>query len=87
MDLDGLGVQLETFLLVGQKLLNIFTLVSLQLNHITHLSVVDDGSIAGCGTVTLAVVFCGYGGLGFVVGRAGDQRTQPNGEETYRTSS
>jgi hypothetical protein len=46
MDLDGLGVKLKTFLLVGQELLNIFPLVSLQLNHITHLSVGDDGAIA-----------------------------------------
>lgn len=47
VDLDGLGVQFETLLLVGQELLNIFTLVSLQLNHLAHLSVVDNGAIAG----------------------------------------
>lgn len=46
MDLDGLGVQLKTFLLVRQEFLNIFPLVSLQLNHIAHLGVVDDGAIA-----------------------------------------
>ena len=46
MDLDGLGIQLETFLFVGQELLNIFPLVSLQLNHLAHLSVIDDGAIA-----------------------------------------
>lgn len=46
MDLDGLGIQLETFLLVGQELLNIFTLISLELNHLAHLRVRDDGAIA-----------------------------------------
>jgi hypothetical protein len=46
MDLDGLGIQLETFLLVGQELLNIFTLISLELNHLAHLRVSDDGAIA-----------------------------------------
>ena len=46
--LDGLGIQLKTFLLVGQELLNILTLVSLELNHLAHLSVIDDGAIAGC---------------------------------------
>jgi hypothetical protein len=46
-NLDGLGIKLEAFLLVGQELLDIFTLISLQLNHLTHLSVCDDGAIAG----------------------------------------
>lgn len=46
MDFDGLGIKLETFLLVGQELLNILTLISLQLNHLSHLSVIDDGAIA-----------------------------------------
>lgn len=47
MDLDGLDIQLKTFLLVGQKFLNILALVSLELNHLAHLSVADDGAIAG----------------------------------------
>lgn len=47
--LDGLGIQLKTFLLVGQELLNILTLISLQLNHLAHLSVIHDGAIAGWG--------------------------------------
>jgi len=47
VDLDGLGIKLEAFLLVGQELLDILTLISLQLNHLTHLSVCDDGAIAG----------------------------------------
>lgn len=46
MDLDGLGIKLKTFLLIGQKLLNILALVSLQLNHLAHLGIVDDGAIA-----------------------------------------
>lgn len=46
--LDGLGIKLEAFLLVGQELLDILTLISLQLDHLTHLSVCDDGAIAGC---------------------------------------
>lgn len=45
--LDGLGIKLEAFLLVGQEFLDILTLISLQLNHLTHLSVCDDGAIAG----------------------------------------
>jgi len=46
MDFDGLGIKLETFLLVGQELLNILTLISLELDHISHLGVIDDGAIA-----------------------------------------
>jgi hypothetical protein len=44
--LDGLGIQLEALLLVGQELLNIFSLVALQLNHLAHLHVANDGAIA-----------------------------------------
>jgi hypothetical protein len=46
VDLDGLGIKLESLLLVSQELLNILSLVSLQLNHLAHLSVRDDGAIA-----------------------------------------
>lgn len=46
VDLDGLGIKLESLLLVGQELLDILSLVSLQLNHLAHLSVRDDGAIA-----------------------------------------
>lgn len=52
MDLDGLGIQLETLLLVGQELLNIFTLITLQLNHLAHLTIGDDGAIAGYTSVS-----------------------------------
>ena len=44
--LDGLGVELQPFLLVDQKLLDIFALIALELNHLAHLSVIDDGAIA-----------------------------------------
>lgn len=44
--LDGLGIKLESLLLVGQELLDILSLVSLQLNHLAHLRIVDDGTIA-----------------------------------------
>lgn len=37
--LDGLGIKLQPFLLVGKKLLNIFALISLELDHLSHLSV------------------------------------------------
>jgi len=46
MDLDGLGIKLETLLLVHQELLDILALISLELNHLAHLSVVDNGAIA-----------------------------------------
>lgn len=44
--LDGLGIQFKALLLVGQELLNIFSLVALELNHLSHLHVADDGAIA-----------------------------------------
>lgn len=47
MDLDGLGVKLKT-VLTGKELLEILALVALELDHLAHLSVVDDGAIAGC---------------------------------------
>jgi len=47
VDLDGLRIQLETLLLVDQELLHVLALVALELNHLAHLRVVDDGAIAG----------------------------------------
>jgi hypothetical protein len=44
--LDSLGIKLQTLLLVGEELLNIFALIALKLNHLSHLSVDDDGAIA-----------------------------------------
>ena len=46
VDLDGLGIQLQALLLVDQELLHILALVALQLDHLSHLRVVDDGAIA-----------------------------------------
>lgn len=46
VDLDGLGIKLEALLLVDEEFLDILALVSLQLDHLTHLGVVDDGAIA-----------------------------------------
>lgn len=45
VNLDGIGLELET-VLGGQELLEILSLVTLQLNHLTHLRVRDDGAIA-----------------------------------------
>lgn len=47
VDLDGLGVQLEALLLVDEEFLHILALVSLKLDHLSHLRVDDDGAIAG----------------------------------------
>jgi len=46
MYLDGLCIKFQTFLLVREELLNILTLISLELNHLSHLSVDDDSAIA-----------------------------------------
>jgi hypothetical protein len=44
--LNGLGIKLQTLLLVGEELLNIFALITLKLNHLSHLTVDNDGAIA-----------------------------------------
>ena len=44
--LNGLGIKLQTLLLIGEELLNILALISLKLNHLSHLSINDDGAIA-----------------------------------------
>ena len=44
--LDGLGVQLQA-ILINEEFLNVFTLITLKLNHLSHLSVCDDSAIAG----------------------------------------
>jgi hypothetical protein len=46
VDFDGLGIELKTFLLVGEEILNVLALVALELDYLTHLCVVDDRSIA-----------------------------------------
>ena len=45
-NLDGLGIELEAFLLIDQEFLNIFALIALKLDHLPHLAIVDDGAIA-----------------------------------------
>jgi hypothetical protein len=47
MDLDGLGVDLKTFVLVDEKILHSIALITLQLDHVTGLFIVDDGAVAG----------------------------------------
>lgn len=47
VDLDGLGIQLEALLLVDEEFLHILALVSLQLDHLSHLRVDDNRAIAG----------------------------------------
>lgn len=50
--LDGIVIEAETVLLIGEKLLDLVALVALQLDHLAHalaLSVTDDGSIASFG--------------------------------------
>lgn len=46
VDLNGLCIQLQSFFLIRQELLHVLALVTLQLNHLAHLRVVDDGAIA-----------------------------------------
>ena len=58
--LDSLRIKLQAILLVDQKLLNIFTLITLKLNHLPHLGVVDNGAIASCEYPRLALTFGTY---------------------------
>jgi len=46
MDLDGLGVDVQTFVLVGEEVLHSIALITLELNDVACLLVVHDGSIA-----------------------------------------
>lgn len=45
--LDCFGIKFQPFLLVDKKFLDVFTLVTLELNHLAHLGVVDNSAIAG----------------------------------------
>jgi hypothetical protein len=53
VDLNGLGVKLETFL-VDEEFLDILALIALELDHFAHFRVVDDGAIASCVANALA---------------------------------
>src|SRR6266480_6975031 len=46
MDLDCLGVDLKTLVLVDEKILHSIALVALQLDHVAGLLIVDDGAVA-----------------------------------------
>ena len=46
--LDELSIKFQALFLVDQEFLNIFALVALKLDHLTHLRITDDGAIAGC---------------------------------------
>jgi hypothetical protein len=46
VNLNGLGIQLKPFLLISQEFLHILALIALELDHLAHLRVVDDGAIA-----------------------------------------
>jgi hypothetical protein len=47
VDLDGLAIEAQAVFLIGQEILDIFALIALQLDHLSHLRVGDDGAIAG----------------------------------------
>jgi hypothetical protein len=47
VNLDGLDIKTQAFLLVGQKVLDILALIALELDHLSHLGVGDDSAIAG----------------------------------------
>lgn len=44
--LDGFGIKFQPLLFVDQEFLNVFALITLKLNHLAHLSIIDDGAIA-----------------------------------------
>jgi len=46
MDLDGLWIKLQTVFLIREEVLNILALIALELNHLSHLGVNDNGAIA-----------------------------------------
>lgn len=64
MDFNGLGVELKT-VLAGKEFLEILALVALELDHLSHLSIVDDGAIAGWKVAKLVT------GLGMSQSRVG----------------
>jgi hypothetical protein len=45
--LDCFGVKTEALLLVGQEVLDILSLIALELDDFAHLSIAHDGAIAG----------------------------------------
>ena len=59
MDLDGLGIKFQALFLVYQEFLHILALISLELNHLAHLGVVDDGAIAGYISLAFSLLIAG----------------------------
>lgn len=47
MDLDSLAIKSQAVFLVCHEVLHVFALVSLQLDHLSHRGVGNDGAIAG----------------------------------------
>lgn len=50
VDLDGLGLQTKTIVLVDEEILDLVALIALELNHVAHalgLGFINDGAIAG----------------------------------------
>jgi hypothetical protein len=47
VDLYRLDIKTKAILLVGKEILYILALVALELDHLSHLGVGDDGAIAG----------------------------------------
>lgn len=44
--LDGLSIKSQAFLFINKEFLNVFALIALELDHLAHLSIIDDGAIA-----------------------------------------
>ena len=59
--LYSLRVELKPFLLVDQEFLDVLALITLKLDHLAHLSIVDDGAIARCCTVYVSRVVVDIG--------------------------
>jgi hypothetical protein len=47
VNLDSLHIKAQALLLIRHEVLHVFALVTLQLDHLSHLRVGDDGAIAG----------------------------------------
>lgn len=58
--LDGFSIKFQALFLVGEELLNILALVSLELDHLTHLAIHDDGAIASCVTTVRPKIASDY---------------------------
>jgi hypothetical protein len=52
---DRLHVQFKA-IFCDQEFLDIFALIALELNHLAHLTIGDDGAIAGCSEKSVCVI-------------------------------